>query len=306
MATTPQTATQPSSQATQRPAGEGPPTSLDALHAHGRVRRGARDPDPRQGGRLLRLGRARQPLPRRPLGAVLRERRPRPRRARRGGQAPDRRARLLHQLELRPPGRDRARGQDREPRARRPQPRLLHLRRLRGRGVRLEAGPRLPQAQRRGPAHEGRSRARPPTTAPPSARSRSPASPRCARSSSRSCRATATCRTRTPTAGPRTATRSGRPSRSLAPDRVRGTGDDRRRVSWSRCRTPAAASCRRTATSSACARSATSTASCSSPTRSSAPGAGSATSSAASASATSRTSSRPPRGSPRPTRRWAP
>ena len=34
---------------------------------------------------LLRLRRARQALPRRPLGAVLRERRPRPRRARRGG-----------------------------------------------------------------------------------------------------------------------------------------------------------------------------------------------------------------------------
>ena len=44
--------------------------------------RGARD-RARRG--LLRLRRARQALPGRPLGAVLRQRRPRPRRARRGG-----------------------------------------------------------------------------------------------------------------------------------------------------------------------------------------------------------------------------
>ena len=58
---------------------------------------------------LLRLRRRRQALPRRPLGALLRERRARPRRARGGGGDADARARLLHELELRAPARDRAR-----------------------------------------------------------------------------------------------------------------------------------------------------------------------------------------------------
>ena len=52
---------------------------------------------------LLRLRRARQALPRRALGALLRQRRPRPRRARRGGRRAGRAARLLHELELRAP-----------------------------------------------------------------------------------------------------------------------------------------------------------------------------------------------------------
>ena len=47
---------------------------------HGRLRRGARDPDHRPRRGLLRLRPARQPLPRRSLRAVLREHRPRPRR----------------------------------------------------------------------------------------------------------------------------------------------------------------------------------------------------------------------------------
>ena len=83
MATTPQTATQAPT-GVERPAGEGPRPPVDALHAHGRVRRRARDPDPRARRGLLRLGRAGQALPRRPVGALLRERRPRPRRVRRG------------------------------------------------------------------------------------------------------------------------------------------------------------------------------------------------------------------------------
>ena len=41
-----------------------------------------------------------------------------------------------------------------EPRPRRPEPGVLHLGRLRGGGVRLEAGPRLPQAPRRADAHK--------------------------------------------------------------------------------------------------------------------------------------------------------
>ena len=76
----------------------------------------------------------------------------------------------------------------------------------------LEARPPVPQAATASRSAPRSSRARSPTTAPPSARSRSPASRRCARPSSRSCRAAATCRTRTTTAGPRAATRSGPPT----------------------------------------------------------------------------------------------
>ena len=62
-----------------------------------------RDPDHRPRRGLLRLRRARQPLPRRALGAVLREHRPRPRRHRPGRRRPGQGARLLHQLVLRAP-----------------------------------------------------------------------------------------------------------------------------------------------------------------------------------------------------------
>ena len=54
-------------------------SSLAALQPHGRLRRRRRDPDHRQGRRLLRLGRPRQQVPRRAQRAVLREHRPRPR-----------------------------------------------------------------------------------------------------------------------------------------------------------------------------------------------------------------------------------
>ena len=50
-------------------AGQAPP--LAALHPHGRLRPRRRGPDHRPGRRLLRLGRARQPLPRRPLSALF-------------------------------------------------------------------------------------------------------------------------------------------------------------------------------------------------------------------------------------------
>ena len=111
--------------------------------------------------------------------------------------APGQEARLLHELELRAPDGDRAGRARGEPRARRPQPRLLHLGRLGGGGVGLEAGAPVPQAHAATRPRRRSSRARRPTTAPPSARSRSPASRRCARRSSRSCRAPTTCRTRT-------------------------------------------------------------------------------------------------------------
>ena len=80
------------------------------------------------------------------VGALLRERRPRPHRARRGDGRAGQGARLLHQLDLRAPARDRAGGEDRGAGARRPQPRLLHLRRLGVGRVGLEADARLPQA----------------------------------------------------------------------------------------------------------------------------------------------------------------
>ncbi len=68
----------------------------------------ARRPDHRARRGLLRLGRARQPLPRRPLGALLLQHRPRPRRRRAGRRRPGERARLLHHLVLRAPAGDRA------------------------------------------------------------------------------------------------------------------------------------------------------------------------------------------------------
>ena len=98
--------------------------------------------------RVLRLGRARQALPRRARRPVLREHRPRPRRRRPGRRRPGQGARLLHELELRAPEGDRARRARRRARPRRPQPRLLHLRRLRGRRLRAQALPPVPQAHR--------------------------------------------------------------------------------------------------------------------------------------------------------------
>ena len=70
-------------------------------------------------------------------------------------------------------------------RARRPEPRVLRLGRLGGGRVGLEARPLLPRRPRRAP-REGGLTSRSPITAPPSGRSRSPASPPCARRSSRS------------------------------------------------------------------------------------------------------------------------
>ena len=107
-----------------------------------------RDPDHRQGRRVLRLGRARQALPRRARRPVLREHRARPRRRRPGRRRPGQGARLLHELELRAPEGDRARRARRRARPRRPQPRLLHLRRLRGRRLGAQALPPVPQAHR--------------------------------------------------------------------------------------------------------------------------------------------------------------
>ena len=108
----------------------------------------ARGPDHRPRRGLLRLGRARQALPRRALGAVLREHRPRPRRRRPGRRRPGQGARVLHELVLRPSAGDRAGRADRLARAGRPQPGVLHQRRQRGGRVRLQARPPVPQAHR--------------------------------------------------------------------------------------------------------------------------------------------------------------
>ena len=135
------------------------------------------------------------------------EPRPRPRRHRPGRRRPGARARLLLDLVLRAPAGDRAGGEDRLARPRRPQPRLLHERRQRGRRVGAEARARLPQGSPATRTRRRSSRARSPTTAPRSARSPRPASRRCARRSSRSPPAAATCPTRTSTACPRASTR---------------------------------------------------------------------------------------------------
>ena len=145
----------------------------------------------------------------------------------------------------------------------RPQPRLLHQRRLARPWRRaIKLGAPVPQAHAATRTRRRSSRARPPTTARRWARSPRPASPACARRSSRftpgGCHVPNTnlyrlaqgIRRREPRRVDRQA------------DRVRGPGAPSPRSSSSRCRTRAAASCRRRATSSACARSATSTTSC--------------------------------------------
>ena len=139
----------------------------------------------------------RQALPRRARRALLGQPRLRVRRGDRpGGARADARAALLHELVVLAPARDRARRRARLARARRPEPRLLRLRRLGGGRVGLEArAPVLPRARRQArhrprtrgttsasarhlPASTRRSRAASPTTARPSAPSRSTASRR--------------------------------------------------------------------------------------------------------------------------------
>ncbi len=253
-----------------QPERSGAAPSVDALQPDGRLR-GPRGAGDRAGRGRLRVGPARQALPRRPGRAVHVADRSRPHRARRGGCQAGRDARLLPALDLRPPARHRAGRPGGGLRPGRPQPRLLHDRRLRGGRVGVEAGPPVLPAARRAAADEGHQPRTSPTTARPWGRSPSPASPTCARRSSRSSPGRSRCRTRTSTApscSPTTRWRSaaGRPTRSSVPSCGRAR-TRWRRCSSSRCRTPAAASHRRPATSSASARSATATACSSSPTR---------------------------------------
>ena len=176
----------------------------------------------RAGRGLLRLGHAGQPLPRRPLRAVLRERRPRARRDRRGDGRAGGRARLLHQLELRASARDRAGRAHRVVRAGRPEPRLLHLGRVGGRRVGAQAGAQLPPHPRRRPAAQGdRARDRLPRhLARRAQRHRHPGAAHAVRAAH--ARAAATCRTPTSTTGPRAGTRCGPPTRSRSGSSSRG------------------------------------------------------------------------------------
>ena len=103
----------------------------------------------------VRLGPARQALPRRPGRAVHLAARPRPHRAGRGRRQAGRDARLLPAVDLRPPPRHRAGRAGGELHARRPQPGLLHHRRLRGGRVGLEAGPPVLPHDRAAAADEG-------------------------------------------------------------------------------------------------------------------------------------------------------
>ena len=174
----------------------------------------ARRADHRPRRRRLRLGRERQPLSRRALGALLRQRRPRPHGARRGRRRAGRGARLLHALELRAPAGDRARGADRAP-SRPPTSTASSSPPAARRPSSRRSSSRAPTTS--APATRGRpssSPARSPTTAPPWARCghRHHGAPRT--SSSRWCPAGSRCRTPTATTGPRTATRSGPPTRS--------------------------------------------------------------------------------------------
>ena len=138
-----------------RSAGAGSPSSVDALHPDGALRRRPRGADHRARRGVLRLRQPRQPLPRRPRGAVLREHRARPGRRRPGRRRPGQGARLLHQLVQRAPQVDRAGGAHRRARAGRPQPRVLHVRRLGGGRLRPQALPPVPQADRQPGALQG-------------------------------------------------------------------------------------------------------------------------------------------------------
>ena len=140
-----------------RPPGARPPPPPDALHAQRRVRAGgqaAAGARARRGG--LRLRHRGQALLRRAVVAVLLADRLLARRGDGVRRVPAAGvAGLQHQLgDGAPAGHPPRRGA-RRARARRPQPRVLHQRRLGGGRGRLEAGPPVLRRARRGAAHEG-------------------------------------------------------------------------------------------------------------------------------------------------------
>ena len=175
----------------------------------------ARGPGDRAGRGLLRVRRARQALPRRALGAVLRERRPRPRRAGGGRGAAGEGARLLHQLELRPPPRRSSwrRGSRRSRRAS-----LNRVFFTSGGSEAVESAWKLAKSYhaatgRAAQAQDRLARPRLPRDLDGGAHRDGPAAAARALRAAHARRA-GTRRTPTPTAGRRTATRCGRPTRS--------------------------------------------------------------------------------------------
>ena len=182
----------------------------DALRAGDR--RGPAGDRPRRG--LRAVGPRGQPLPRRALHALLRQRRPRAHRARRRGRGADARARLRHDVGHGPPAGARAR--------------RAHRRRSRPATSTASSSPpaaRSPSSPRSSSpapttscaASRGGRRSSPassPTTAPPRARSPPRACRPCARRTSRSRPAAATSRTPTATAPSPAAIRCGPPTRS--------------------------------------------------------------------------------------------
>ena len=123
-------------------------------------------PDHRARRRLLPRGREREALPRRARRPLLREHRLLVRRGDRpGGARADARAALLHELVVRAPARDRARGRGCVARSRRPEPRLLLLGWLGGRRVGLEARASVLRSARETRAEAASPRRRPPRRA---------------------------------------------------------------------------------------------------------------------------------------------
>ncbi len=216
------------------------------------------------------VGHHRAPAPRRPVGVVHRAGRPRPPRSRRRGAGPGRDARVLPDLDVRAPARDRARGAPRRPRSRRPQPRVLHQRRVRGGRVGVEAGAPVLPGHRAGPAPQGDLAAhRLPRHHARGARHHR--HPRAAHAVRAAHARRGARRQHQPSTSPiRATTRRRSCSRSPTRSRSASCSKDPRpspRCSSNRCRTRAGASCRPRATSPASARSATGTACCSCPTR---------------------------------------
>ena len=228
------------------------------------LRRHGPRPGHHPGRGRLHLGRPGQALPRRPRRAVRRAGGPRPHRDRRRDGQAGRGARLLPDLVLRPPARHRARRAARQLRARRPQPRLLHDRRRRGRRDGLEAGQAVLQADREADQVQGHqpvdrlprhAAGRPvdhrhpggqdPLRAPRAGRHQGPEHQLLPGARGVQARREGLRHLGRRTASPRRS--SSRAPRASPPS------------SSSRSRTPAAASRRRPATSSACGRSATST-----------------------------------------------
>ena len=128
---------------------------MDALLAARRVRRRPRGADHHARRRLLRVGRAWEALPRQLVGTVHGPGRTRSCRAGRRRSTPGRDARVLPDLDVRAPAGHRARRAPRRARARRPQPRVLHQRRVGGRRVGVEAGAPVLQGHRAAPAVQG-------------------------------------------------------------------------------------------------------------------------------------------------------